>query len=243
MNSNVFKKVFIAFLLLVSSLPMYSQKVGVFASDIIREKFSESKQADQRIRSMVEEWRRELDMLEKQIQDLDFEIKKNRLVWSDEEKRVKEKTLEDMKIQKTTYARKKFEQNGEYDMTVKAIMQPVEEKIFAAVNEVAIDEGYDIIWDKSIQPLPYINLKYDLTIKILKKLGVNTEELEKEFKDKVAKDPRNQEKKSKDQPRKRSRDRSTDVKKDKNATPDADEIIPENPIKPGVDSTGVKPFK
>jgi outer membrane protein len=182
-------------------LNLHSQKVAFIASDVIRENFTEAKQSDQRIKTIVDEWKRELETIEKNIEILETEIKKNRLVWTDEEKQEKEKELENLKKERMTFARNKFESNGEYDKVVKDILKPIEEKIYAAVQEVAYEEGFDIIFDKSVQPLPYTNFKFDLTVKVLRKLGVDVDALEKEQQDKINKDPRNQQKPSKEPPK------------------------------------------
>jgi outer membrane protein len=210
------KKFFlIAFFALLMSSSAYSQKVGFISSDLIRDKFPEAKQVDIRVQSVVEDWKRELEVIEKQIQETDFDIKKNRLVWSDEERTTKEKDLENLKSYKLEYARKKFEVNGEYDVTLKMMMQPVEEKIFAAVQEVSQEDGFDLVWDKAVNPLIYTNFKYDLTLKVLKKLGVSVDSLEKDLQKKIDADPRNQTKDSKEPP-KRSRSRTKTEVDDKN---------------------------
>ena len=122
-----------------------------------------------------------------------------------------------------TFARNKFETNGEYDKVLKDIFKPIEEKIYAAVQEVANEEGYDIVFDKSVQPLPYTNFKYDLTVKVLRKLGVDVDALEKEQQDKINKDPRNQQKQSKEPPKRtksRPKDEETrDIEKPGNQMP------------------------
>ncbi|MGA2296903.1 MAG: OmpH family outer membrane protein [FCB group bacterium] len=214
--------------ILLLSFSLSAQKVAFIASDVIRTNLTEAKQADQRINSIVDEWKRELETLDKNIEILEGEIKKNRLVWSDDEKTDKEKELEGLKRERMTYARNKFETGGEYDKTVNEVMKPIEEKIFAAVQEVSVEEGYDVIFDKSVQPLPYCNFKYDLTVKVLKKLGVNVEQLEKEQKEKIDKDPRNQKKDSKEPPGKRTKARDAtdmiektppDIQRDKGTQP------------------------
>lgn len=186
------RKIFCLIWMLFTFHHLYAQRVGFIASDVIRDKFPEAKQAEQRIRSVVEEWKRELEEIDKRIENLKFEISKNRLIWTEEEKKQKEKELEDLITQKLTYSRKKFEPGGEYDMLVKTIMQPVEEKIYAAVQKIAAENGFDIIWDKSNNPLAYVNYKYDLTLKVLRELGVDVSQMEKELQEKIAKDPRNQ---------------------------------------------------
>ena len=220
-------------------LPAQAQKVGFISSDDIRQHFNEAKQADQRILSIVEEWKRELESMKIQIDELDRDIKKNRLVWTDEERQLKEKELETLKTQQASFAKTKFEADGEYDKTCKEIIQKVEEKIYAATQEVAANEGYDIIYDKSVQPLPYSNPKYDLTVKVLKKLGVDTKLLEKELEDKIAKDPRNAQKDSKTPPSRR-KSRTGEPEQTPQTTPQTSpqspskdrEILPDNLKKP-----------
>lgn len=176
----------------MGTLNLFPQRVGFIASDVIRDKFPEAKQAEQRVRSVVEDWKRDIEDMEKRIENLKFEINKNRLIWTEEEKKQKEKELEDLNTQLLVFSRKKFEPGGEYDLIVKTIMQPIEEKIYAAVQKVAAENGFDIIWDKSTSPLAYVNYKYDLTLKVLRELGVDVSQMEKELQEKIAKDPRNQ---------------------------------------------------
>lgn len=209
-------KLFVVLLMLGFGMTcnLYSQRVGFVSSDQIRELLPDAKQADQRVQTIVDEWKRELKEIDLQIEAKSFEIQKNRLVWTDVEKNQTNLELEDLKSQRMDYAKVKYAVGGEYDQIVKAIMKPVEDKIFAAIQKVAANEGYDIVWDKSSQPMPYVNFKYDLTLKVLKELGVDTEQLEKDLDDKIKKDPRNnQEAKSQDTPTKKTRKRRTELDK------------------------------
>lgn len=204
------KSIFITllFVILVSANPIFAQKIAFIASDVIRDKFPEAKSAEQRLKSIVDDWKRELESMDRQIEELKLEISKNRLIWSDDEKKSKNKELEDLIMQKQVYARSKFEQNGEYDQSVKMLMQPIEDKIYAAVQSVAADDGFDFVFDKSAQPIPYSNSKFDLTLKVLRKLGVDVRAMEKELQEKIDKDPRNQKKDTKAPPGKRTRPRT-----------------------------------
>lgn len=184
----------VVFCFSINSNNVYAQKVGFINSQTIREKFNEAQLADQRIQTIVDSWKREIESMKKDIEFLEEEIKQNRLVWTDAEKMAKQNSLAETKKKRTEFTSKKFEPGGEYDLTVKSIMAPVETKIFAAVQEVSAKEGYDMVLDQSLHPIPYVNFKYDLTVLVLKKLGVNVEELEKDLQKKITNDPRNQEK-------------------------------------------------
>lgn len=171
---------------------LFSQRVGFVNSETIRKKFPDAEQAEQRIQTIVDEWKREIKSMQEQIDKLEYDIKKNRLIWSDEERQKNETDLAKLKKSKTDYATDKFQPGGEFDKTVKAIQTPVEAKIYAAIQKVSADEGFDIVWDQSIQPLAYSNFKYDLTVKVLKELGVDVKKMEDELKEKIEHDPRNQ---------------------------------------------------
>lgn len=206
------------FAVFVVTFSLKAQKVGFISSDDIRKNFPEAKQADQRIQSIVEEWKRELQSIEENIRLLEDEMKKNRLVWTDDERVSNENELNELKKLQKTFAKEKFEVGGEYDKAVQMLMSKIEEKIYAATQEVAADEGFDIVFDKSVQPLPYVNFKYDLTVKVLRKLGVDTKKLEEELDAKISKDPRNQQNEPRQAPSKRrSKSRSgtnTEIKEE-----------------------------
>ena len=87
------------------------------------------------------------------------------------------------------------------------MFKAVWEKIYLAIQKVSAEGGYDIVWDKSVQPLVYVNAKYDVTVKVMQQLGIDADDLEKKQKEVIDADPRN---KSLEEPRKqRSRRRST----------------------------------
>jgi outer membrane protein len=187
-----FLKSFILLLIVFCALyTSHAQKIGYVASQTIRDKFPEAQQAEQRLQTMVDNWKRELEDQQKVINEIDIEIKKNRLIWTDQEKTEKEKILERKKKEREEYATKKLGPNGEYDAAVALVFRGVEEKIYAAIQDASFDDGYDIVWDKSSQPLAFINPKYDLTLKVLKKLGIDVDDLEKKQKEAIDKDPRN----------------------------------------------------
>ncbi|HOM04399.1 MAG TPA: OmpH family outer membrane protein [Candidatus Kapabacteria bacterium] len=198
-----------AILFLAFNINILCQKVGFVSSETIRKNFAEAKAAEQRVQTIVDEWKRELTAMKKQIEDLEFEIKKNRLIWTDTERAGKEKELQELISKRENYAKEKFEPGGEYDLVVREVMKPIEQKIYAAIQDVAAAEKYDIIWDQSTQPLTYVNFKYDITVKVLRRLGVDVSQLEKELDQKIKNDPRNQEQEEKPTDRTRRRSRAT----------------------------------
>jgi outer membrane protein len=240
MKYSGYMKLLFTIMILFSS-NVYSQKVGFVNSNTIREKFPEALQAQQRVQSMTEEWKRELDAMQQKVDNLEFEIKKNRLVWTETERQNKEAELMTLKKTREDYAKTVFEPKGKYDQAVATIFTPVEEKIYASVQQVAADQGFDILVDQSVQPLPYVNYKYDMTVKVLKNLGVNVDDLEKDLADRIEKDPRNQQKESKIPKRRgRTSGNSNNVEEEKTLEPNQNDTNPKDPLKPETDPEKLK---
>lgn len=88
-----------------------------------------------------------------------------------------------------------------------------------------MNDGYDVVWDKSTNPLVYVNPKYDITVRVLERLGTKAQDLKDQQKTAIESDSRNKES---DQKRKQSRkppvtpkEEKKDEKKDARTTEEA----------------------
>jgi len=84
------KKFWILIFLVLIPFSLKAQRVGFINSQTIRDNFIEAQQAEQRIQSFVDEWKREFATMQTNIGNLEFDINKNRLIWTDAEKAAKE---------------------------------------------------------------------------------------------------------------------------------------------------------
>lgn len=193
-----------------------AQKIGYVSTDFIRSQYPVARHAEGRLSTSVEEWKADIAQKQRDIDELEIEIKKNRLIWSDQERQTKEKEIEDKRRERDQFARDKFEPAGEYDQLAETAMQTVWGKIYAAIQKVAATDGYDIVWDKSVQPLVYVNAKYDITSKVMKELGIDAADLEAKQKEAIEGDPRN---KRIEEPRKRKSRKTPAADATPSATP------------------------
>lgn len=193
----------IAFTLLCSVTTMMGQtKVGYVSTDVIRERYPDAQQADQRIKTMTDEWKKEIEDRRAEIENLRDEIQKRRLIWSDDERSQKDATLQKKIDELDAFSRGKFGPEGEFDRLVRDIYRPIEEKISAAVEAVSRADGYDIIWDKSTHNLLYVNPRYDITVAVMERLEIPVEDLKAQQEELLKNAPAEQER---DKPRRRVR--------------------------------------
>lgn len=187
------KRIIHCLIVIISMVPavVSAQKIGYVSTDFIRSQYESARMAEERLSAYVDEWKADLSQRQRDIDELDVEIRKNRLIWSEQERTAKEKEIEEKRREREQFARMKFEPGGEYDQNAEELMQAVWKKIYTAIQKVAATDGYDIVWDKSVQPLVYVNAKYDITAKVMKELGIDAADLETKQREAIEGDPRN----------------------------------------------------
>src|SRR5690606_7660287 len=70
------------------------------------------------------------------------------------------------------YQQKRFGPNGDLMLQKKQLMQPIQDQIFAAVQDIAAGRQYDFILDKSSDAVMlYSNKSYDLSEQVLRSIN------------------------------------------------------------------------
>ena len=96
---------------------------------------------------------------------------KKKLILTEKIKQQKEEEIKLQEKKVTDYKQNKFGENGEYFQKQSELMKPVQDRVFKAIQDVAKEGSYDFVIDRSTQlMLLYMNDKYDLTQKVIRKL-------------------------------------------------------------------------
>jgi len=170
------KKLFsiIVFLLLLIPVQADAQmKMAYFNSEAIMKDLPDAIDAQEQLNKLVADWQQELNKMQEEWKKKFDEYDKRKLIMTDQRRADTEHELQEMDKKIADYRNKNFGQNGELFKRQNELMKPVQDRIFKAVQEVAKEEGYDYVLDKSGDILlMYANEKYDLTQKIFNKLKV-----------------------------------------------------------------------
>ncbi len=171
MKSKRFNKIFLLFFL----LPLFSlaqQKIGFMDSESIMKQLPEAQDAQKKIDILIQNWKDEIDDMEKDWKAKFDTYDKRKLIMSDQSRSTAEKELQDLDKKIMDFRTLKFGQNGELSKKQLEVMKPIQDKIFLALQAVAKEESYDYVFDKSGQLYLLItNDKYDLTTKVLDKFN------------------------------------------------------------------------
>lgn len=153
-------------------LTQSQQKIGYISSEAIMKQLPEAQDAQKKIDVIVNNWKDEIAEMEKKWKEKFDTYDRKKLIMSDQTRAAAEKELQDLDRKIIDFRTQKFGQDGELTKKQQEIMKPVQDKIFLAIQEVAKEDSYDYIFDKSGQILLlYTNEKLDLTNRVLDKIG------------------------------------------------------------------------
>jgi outer membrane protein len=166
--------------LLVISNATHAQKIGFIDSQAILDQLPEARDAKRRLEVLTTEWQTEIkkkrDALDKLVRD--FQAKE--VLYTDEIKQQKRKEMMDMDKAIFEYQNQKFGVDGEYFRKQNELMRPIQDKLYSAMKAVALDEGYDYVFDRASDTLLlYANESHNLTQKVLDRLLASLPERER----------------------------------------------------------------
>ncbi len=149
------------------------QRIAYLDSEYVLERVTEYRTAQASLDRLAQQWQTELDGLQREVDALVREFEARELLYTEEERRrkrdeitAKEQELESRRIQR-------FGPEGELFREQQRLMRPIQERILAAVEEVAEAENYDYVFDKSGDFLfLYLRPQLDISDLILDELGI-----------------------------------------------------------------------
>lgn len=166
------KIVFILSVLIFAVSTNFAQpKIGYVDSDTIMKQLPEAQDTQKKLDAIIKEWQEELSKMEKDWKDKYDDYEKRKLILS-EQKRVEiEKELVQMEDATSKYRQDKFGVRGELFQKQEELMKPIQNRIFNAIQDVAKENDYDFIFDRSGDIIfLYAKEQYDVTNQVLEKL-------------------------------------------------------------------------
>ncbi len=162
-------------IMVLTTIATGQQKIGHVSTDAIMKTLPDAQDAQKQLDAVVVEWQNELTNLQKDWQKKFEDYDQKKLIMTDARRADAERELRDLDQRIADYRTQKFGQNGDLFQKQNELMKPVQDRVFKAIEEVAREEGYDYVLDKSGEILMmFANEKHDLTPKVLQKLQATT---------------------------------------------------------------------
>ena len=149
----------------------FAQKMAYINSQKIIATYKEAQDAQERLNKISEGWEEEGRAMQRQFQELGEQLESQSLLLSDERRREKQAELQNLYMRIQQFQNEKWGQNGELYKKQEEIMQPIFDKINAAIKKVAEEENYDYVFDTVNGNIVYASPKQtDLTDLVLQEL-------------------------------------------------------------------------
>ncbi len=149
-----------------------TQKFGYVDSQIILTQFPESIKAQGDLDALTNLWLAQIDSMSLGYQQGLADYQKQAGTMTDAQKQVKQQELIAMEQTILEFRNQKFnQQGGEIFLKQEEIFEPVKQKIYDAIAQVANEEEMQFVLDKSGDIiLLYADAAFDITFKVLDKL-------------------------------------------------------------------------
>ncbi len=168
------KVLFLLTLVFMLSLSIHAQRgvrIAYIDTEYILENVPEYQEATAQLNQKADKWKNEigakLGAIEQKRKDLSNE--KALLTKELIDEREEDIAFEENEI--LDYQQKRFGPNGDLFIQKKQLMQPIQDQIFAAVQDMAASRKYDFIFDKSSDAVMLFSAKrFDLSEQILRSI-------------------------------------------------------------------------
>ena len=169
------KKILFIICLVIVTLSSQAQygRYAIVDTKYILDKLPEYKDAQKKLDQISEQWQKEIDTksaeLEKMYKDYDAE----QVMLSDDLKKKREDELFNREKEVRDLQKKRFGFEGDLFKKRQELIKPIQDKVYNAVQKMAVARSYDFILDKSEGiTVIFADPKLDRSDDVLKDLGV-----------------------------------------------------------------------
>lgn len=150
-----------------------SQSVAIINIADILENMEDYKNAQAKLDKMAEQWQQEINAEFEEIEMMYNKYNAEQVLLSDAEKKEREETIINREKEVREKQKMRFGPEGELFSKRQQLVEPIQDKVYNAVQEYAELHNVDIILDKSSSAgLIFSNDEYDKTEDIKKMLDI-----------------------------------------------------------------------
>jgi outer membrane protein len=168
------KKIFIiAFSCLFLTAASYAQRYAVIDTKYILNKMPEYTDADKKLQVVSEQWQKEIDNRQAELDKMYKDYDAEQFMLSDDLKKKREDELFNKEKELRDLQKKRFGYQGDLFKEREKLVKPLQDKVYNAVQKIAVARGYDFILDKSEGiTVIFADPKLDKSDDILRELGI-----------------------------------------------------------------------
>ena len=157
----------------LSSLALQAQKYAVIDTRYILDKMPDYKTAQKQLDDIAAGWQKDIDGQQAALDGMYKSFEAEQVMLSDDLKKKREEQLFNKEKTLRDLQRKRFGFEGDLFKKRQELIKPIQDKVYNAVQKMAVQRGYDFVLDKSEGiTIIFADPKLDKSEDVLKDLGV-----------------------------------------------------------------------
>jgi outer membrane protein len=150
-----------------------AQRYAVIDSKYILDKLPEYKEAQKMLDQFSEQWQQEVDQKQAIVDKMFKEYDAEQVMLSDVLKKKREDELYNKEKELRDLQKKRFGFEGDLFKKRQELIKPIQDRVYNAVQKLAVEKQYDFILDKSEGiTVIFADPKLDRSADVLRNLGV-----------------------------------------------------------------------
>jgi outer membrane protein len=167
------KKLFVLLVLVVLANITGAQKYAVIDTKYILSKIPEYVDADKKLAAVSEQWQKEIDDLQSVLDQMYKNYDAEQYMLSEDLKKKREDELFNKEKQVRDLQKKRFGYQGDLFKEREKLVKPIQDRVYNAIQKMAVARGYDFILDKSEGiTVIFADPKLDKSNDILSTMGI-----------------------------------------------------------------------
>ena len=154
--------------------PLSAQKFSVAYVDMqyILKNLPQYETANEQLNMISKRWQKDIDAAQNEAKVLATNYQTEQIFLSAEMKERREAEILAKEQEVLELKRKYFGQDGEWYKKREALLKPIQDEVYTAIQDIADEKRYDVVKDRSSEPsLIYMSSKLDISDQVLEKLG------------------------------------------------------------------------
>ncbi|MFI3296465.1 MAG: OmpH family outer membrane protein [bacterium] len=166
------KKFYIIALFALTSVAVSAQKYALVDMDYVMSAIPAYETANEQLDMLSKKWQAEVEALLVQVQTMYKNYQTEIVFLTDEAKTDRENQIIAKEKEANDLKRTYFGTEGELYKKREALVKPIQDEIYNAIQELSNTKGYDLIFDKaSSSSIVFAAPKIDISDELLEKLG------------------------------------------------------------------------
>jgi len=152
---------------------VHAQRVALVDVTEILENLDDYQAAQNEIDKISAQWRQDIAQEYDKIKSMYNKYQAEQVLLSDEVRTEREEEIMEKEKEVREMQKRKFGPEGDLFRRRQELVSPIQDQVYAAIEEYAKDKGYDIIFDRSSAAgLLYSNDEFNKTSEIRRALGI-----------------------------------------------------------------------